>query len=85
MLIKTGSKSFEASARVDIKDFQNLVDMDLVNHDDEISTLGGLIFTIVGRVPQRGEVIKHKSGLIFEILDADPRKIKTLKIILSNK
>ena len=51
--------------------------------DDEIDTLGGLIFSLVGRVPQRGEIIKHESGLIFEILDADPRKIKTLKIFTS--
>ena len=45
--------------------------------------MGGLIFSLVGRVPQRGEIIKHESGLIFEILDADPRKIKTLKIFTS--
>ena len=85
MLIKTGPKSFEASAKVEIKDFERLVDLDLSDEDDEVETLGGLIFAIVGRVPQRGELIRHKSGLIFEILDADPRRIKTLKIVLSKK
>ena len=79
MLIRTGQKSFEVSARVEIKDFEKLINISLTD-DEEINTLGGLIFALVGRVPQRGEIIKHDNGLIFEILDADPRKIKTLKI-----
>ena len=82
MLIRTGQKSFEASARVQVKEFEKLINLHLIE-DDEIDTLGGLIFSLVGRVPQRGEIIKHESGLIFEILDADPRKIKTLKIFIS--
>ena len=82
MLIRTGQKSFEASARVEIKELEKLINLQLLD-DDEIDTLGGLIFSLVERVPQRGEIIKHESGLIFEILDADPRKIKTLKIFTS--
>ncbi len=82
MLIRTGQKSFEASARVQVKEFEKLINLHLID-DDEIDTLGGLIFSLVGRVPQRGEIIKHESGLVFEILDADPRKIKTLKIFIS--
>ena len=82
MLIRTGHKSFEASARVEIKELEKLTNLQLLD-DDEIDTLGGLIFSLVERVPQRGEIIKHESGLIFEILDADPRKIKTLKIFTS--
>ena len=82
MLIRTSQKSFEASARVEIKELEKLINLQLLD-DDEIDTLGGLIFSLVERVPQRGEIIKHESGLIFEILDADPRKIKTLKIFTS--
>jgi CBS domain containing-hemolysin-like protein len=82
MLIRTGQKSFEVSARVQIKDFEKLINLSLAE-DDEINTLGGLIFSMIGRVPQRGEIIKHNNGMIFEILDADPRKIKTLKIFTS--
>jgi len=82
MLIRTGQKSFEARARVQVKEFEKLINLHLLE-DDEIDTLGGLIFSLVGRVPQRGEIIKHESGLVFEILDADPRKIKTLKIFIS--
>ena len=81
-LIKTSPNSFKASARAKIEDFQNLSKINLLNvHDNEdVDTLGGLVIATVGRVPQRGEIIKHESGLIFEIIDADPRKIKLLKI-----
>ena len=81
-LIKTSPNSFKASARAKIEDFQKLSKINLLNvHDNEdVDTLGGLVIATVGRVPQRGEIIKHESGLIFEIIDADPRKIKSLKI-----
>ena len=47
---------------------------------DEADTLGGLIFTLVDRVPTRGEIVTHPSGLEFEVLDADPRRIKRVRI-----
>ncbi len=47
---------------------------------DEVNTLGGLVFSIAGRVPSRGEVLRHPSGLEFEVTDADPRRIKRLKV-----
>ncbi len=50
--------------------------------DDEIETLGGLVFMICGRVPVRGEVIRHENGIEFEVLDADPRRIKRLRAVL---
>ena len=53
---------------------------------DEIETLGGFIISIAGRVPVKGEVIKYSpSGLKFEILEADPRKITLVKIVGLNK
>lgn len=48
--------------------------------DEEVETLGGLVFTLAGRVPRRGEVIPHPGGLEFEVLDADPRRIKRLRV-----
>jgi magnesium and cobalt transporter len=48
--------------------------------DEEIDTLGGLVFLRSGRVPARGEVIAHESGVQFEIVDADPRRIKRLRV-----
>ncbi len=47
---------------------------------EDIDTLGGLVFSLAGRVPVRGELIAHPSGLEFEILDADPRRIKKLRL-----
>ena len=50
--------------------------------DEEIGTLGGLVFMLSGRVPVRGEVIKHPSGAEITIVDADPRRIKRLRVVL---
>ena len=47
---------------------------------DEVDTLGGLIFQLTGRVPLRGEVIAHDTGVEFEIVDADPRRIKRVRL-----
>ena len=49
--------------------------------DIEIDTLGGLIFHEAGRVPREGELIKHFSGLTFNIVEADMRRIKKVKIM----
>lgn len=50
--------------------------------DDDIDTLGGLVFVRVGRVPVRGEIVPHESGAEFEVIDADPRRIKRLRVRL---
>ncbi|HUC71571.1 MAG TPA: hemolysin family protein [Stellaceae bacterium] len=47
---------------------------------EEVDTLGGLVSTLAGRVPKRGEIIAHPCGLEFEILEADPRRIKRLRV-----
>ena len=47
---------------------------------EEVDTLGGLVSSLAGRVPKRGEVIGHPSGMEFEVLDADPRRIKRLRV-----
>jgi magnesium and cobalt transporter len=52
--------------------------------DEEIDTLGGLVFLRSGRVPARGEVVEHESGVQFEIVDADPRRIKRLRVRLAS-
>jgi magnesium and cobalt transporter len=54
----------------------------MAEEDEEIDTLGGLVFLRSGRVPARGEVIEHESGVQFEIVDADPRRIKRLRVRL---
>ncbi len=47
---------------------------------EEVDTLGGLVSTLAGRVPKRGEVIAHPSGIEFEVLEGDPRRIKRLRV-----
>ena len=72
-----------ASGRAPVKDLEARLGQKLLKPEEEadIDTLGGLVFTIVGRVPARGELIRHAaSGVEFEVLDADPRRVKRLKI-----
>lgn len=70
-----------ADGRVGISDFELVTGNILTDEErEEIDTLGGLVFTIAGRVPSRGEVIAHSSGFIFEVLDADPRRVNRLRI-----
>ncbi|MEM9248951.1 MAG: hemolysin family protein [Pseudomonadota bacterium] len=73
---------YAAAARTPLADFQDALGMRLVDAQDEeeIETLGGLVFMEAGRVPARGEVIPHPSGLQFEVVDADPRRIKRLRV-----
>ncbi|MCC7252245.1 MAG: HlyC/CorC family transporter [Hyphomicrobium sp.] len=74
-----------ASGRAPVKELETRLGQKLLKPEEEadIDTLGGLVFTIVGRVPARGELIRHAaSGVEFEVLDADPRRVKRLKIHL---
>lgn len=73
-----------ASGRAPVKELETRLGVKLLKPDEEtdIDTLGGLVFAIVGRVPARGELIRHPSGVEFEVLDADPRRVKRLKIHL---
>ncbi|SFI87126.1 magnesium and cobalt transporter [Jannaschia pohangensis] len=77
---KTGC--YLALARTPIDDFQQEIGFRLVEAEDEeeIDTLGGLVFMLAGRVPERGEVIPHPSGAEIEVVDADPRRIKRLRL-----
>ena len=47
-----------------------------LDDDDDVDTLGGLVFALAGSVPVRGEIVRHPAGVEFEVLDADPRRIK---------
>ncbi|SFC36088.1 hemolysin family protein [Tropicimonas isoalkanivorans] len=75
-----------ALARAPLDEFEAAIGMRLVEEEDEeeIDTLGGLVVMETGRVPARGEVIPHASGAQFEIVDADPRRIKRLRVRLPN-
>ena len=73
--------SIDADARLEIFHFEQVVGPFVTNAErDELDTLGGLVFSIAGRVPVRGELIKHSSGAEIEIVDADPRRVNKLRI-----
>lgn len=81
-MIERPDGSIIASARTKIEEFEDRFGPILTQEerDDDIDTLGGLVFSLMGRVPSRGEVICHSSGLEFEVTDADPRRIKRLRL-----
>ena len=78
---KINDNTFLADARMELGEFEKKTNINF--KVDTIDTLGGYVFSIVNRVPQKGEVIKSNPPYIFEIIDADPRKIKVLKIFRS--
>jgi CBS domain containing-hemolysin-like protein len=71
-----------AAARTPIQELEAHLGLTLIDPDGEmeIDTLGGLVFALVGRVPSRGEIVRHATGVEFEVLDADPRRVKKIKI-----
>lgn len=81
-MIDAPDGSILADGRVDLEKFEQRFGSILSEEErEENDTLGGLAFAIAGRVPARGEVLTHQpTGMIFEIVDADPRKISRIKI-----
>ncbi len=73
-----------AQSTAPLDEFEAAIGMTLrsSDDDDDIDTLGGLVFVRVGRVPARGEIVPHESGAEFEVVDADPRRIKRLRVRL---
>jgi len=80
-LIKTSDGSYIADARVTTEALE-LEFGEILSEEEreDLDTLGGLVFALAGRVPIRGELIRHPSGLEFEVLDADPRRIRRLRM-----
>lgn len=78
---QAGDGTAIADARLELDRLEAVTGRLLDEEDrDEIDTLGGLVFALAGRVPVRGEVIRHASGLVFEVLEGDPRRITLLRI-----
>lgn len=82
MIEEESAASWLADSRTPLDELEERLGFALTEDDDdeEIDTLGGLIFVLIGRVPVRGELIAHPSGLEFEVVEADPRRIKRLRI-----
>ena len=80
--LKKDGDAYVADARLELEDFaeQTGHDLTLPAELEEIDTLGGLVVTHLGRVPQRGEIVEGPAGFTFEVLEADPRRVRRLRI-----
>lgn len=82
--LREASGDYLALAKTPLDEFEEELGFALTDHEDideeEIDTLGGLVFMLAGHVPTRGEVVPHPSGVEFEVVDADPRRIKRLRV-----
>jgi len=81
-LIRVADGTFLADARLEIPEFEEKTGLDLTpdDWDEDVDTLGGLVFSLLGRVPQRGEVVRHPAGVELQVVDADPRRVKRLRV-----
>jgi len=82
MIVSSGDGTHVVDARADLKDVSAVVGVDLSQGEDaeEIETIGGLVGMLAGRVPVRGQIIPGPGPLEFEVLDADPRRVKRVRI-----
>ena len=71
---------WEADARIELEELQEVVDKRLTAEDDEVDTLGGLVFLMAGRIPEKGESVDHPSGWKLEAIDLDPRRIIRVRL-----
>lgn len=80
-IVQRDDGSVLADARLDIDDFEEKYGCIFTKEErEESDTIGGLVCDLAGRVPARGEIITHDNGTVFEILDADPRRLRLIRI-----
>ena len=81
-LVQRPDGTWLADARTTIEEFEERVGPMLTEDEraHDIDTLGGLVISLTDRVPSRGELVTHSSGIAFEVVDADPRRIKRLRV-----
>jgi CBS domain containing-hemolysin-like protein len=82
-IVQAADGTFIADARASLDEIKETLGVDLSEEEgaEDIDTIGGFIVTLAGRVPSRSEVIEGPAGLEFEVLDADPRRVKRLRIL----
>ena len=76
-----------ADARMDLEDFETQTghNLEIADSEQDIDSLGGLVTSLLGRLPQRGEIVAHPGGYEFLVLEADPRRVRKLRIKLPKK
>jgi magnesium and cobalt transporter len=82
MVTERPDGALDVNARMSVADFERRMGPILTEdeRDTDIDTVGGLVFTLAGRVPAKGEVVSHTSGLEFRVLDSDPRRIRRVRV-----
>ena len=82
LITKDPKLGLVAAARTPIDELEAYLSLPPLDEEgqEDIDTLGGLVFSLAGHVPVCGELVRHPAGIEFEILDADPRRIKKLRI-----
>lgn len=82
MVTERGDGALDLDGRLPVEDLEKRLGPVLTDDERQadIDTVGGLVFTLAGRVPARGEVIGHPSGFEFRVLDSDPRRIRHLRV-----
>lgn len=84
MFARRSARIWEADGRMEVDEFaeETGIDLGLADSEAEIDTLGGIAVALAGRVPLRGEVLKHPGGAEIEVMEADPRRIRRLRLRL---
>jgi len=75
-----GTLIADARTPIEVLEERQGIQLRPTGEQEEVDTLGGLVSNLAGRVPKRGEVITHPTGMQFEVLDADPRRVKRLRV-----
>ena len=71
---------WEADARIELEELAQAVDSRLSSKEDEVDTLGGLMFLLAGHIPAKGECVSHPTGWKLEAVDSDPRRIIRIRL-----
>ncbi|MER9330467.1 hemolysin family protein [Mesorhizobium sp. M0488] len=87
MITQAGDGVFVVDGKAEIDDVAKMIGGDFAagEHGEYVDTIGGMIFNTLGRVPARGEVVQAIPGFEFHVLDADPRRVKRVRIVQSQK
>ena len=80
LLVRLDETTWDADARVELEELAETVDPRLTWEEDEVDTLGGLVFLLAGHIPAKGESVTHPSGWVMEALDSDPKKILRVRL-----
>jgi CBS domain containing-hemolysin-like protein len=80
LLTRAEDGSWDADARAELEDVAEAVDQRLGTVEEDVDTLGGLAFVLAGRVPEAGETLDHPSGWRLEVVDADTRRVRRLRL-----